>query len=142
MSKLNKAAKHDREEDDAPNTRLGKPEVNFLDAEPKSGDRVSEMKLLQEIVKYPMCIRNRSYPEAKETFPFQPELQTIDRFFPLAACGELYVDRAEDESDVKACEIKRKVMKKHKLRYLVIRTDMKTGEVLTDMFNAMEQIEG
>jgi hypothetical protein len=125
--KSNHAATISRSEEN-----FGKPEVNFLGAQPDTG-AVDNMKLMDVIAKSRMIIRNIAYPKAREIFPFDPVHQTIERFFPLADGGPLYVDTAEDDRDLAACEKKRVAMQENGSRYLVLTKN-------TDMVDAMNQL--
>lgn len=109
---------------------LGKPEVKAL-REP--GAPMTTNQLLTEVAKHPMFIRNMRVPELVDAFPFNPELRTVTKYFPIADGGPLFVDEVSHESLESQFAQKKKVLSKAGKRYLIIR---KT----TDLLDAMEQL--
>ena len=95
--------------------------------------RISNVQLSENVAKSGYIIRNVSYPNARALFPFNPEHQTIERYFPVAEGGPLYVDNADTPEEITACEKKRETMKELGRRYVVLKHD-------TDLFAVMEQL--
>ena len=97
---------------------------------------------LEEIVQTHMYYRNQTAPPLKEHFKEYPRLWFVDRYYPHAKGGEIYVDiinRYWDEK-ILAVQIEKhkeraKIMKAAGLRYLYVTPDM----TLTD---AKRQLEG
>lgn len=76
---------------------------------------------------------NYMYQGAKEIYPEQPKMWTVDKYFPLASGGPLFVDEPMRASDLLLCEQKAKGMKELGYRYLILKKDM------TEL-DALEQI--
>jgi hypothetical protein len=118
----------------------GAPVVTFLGAQPDP-TLVTNQRLVNDIAKSAYVVRNLNFPESKIAFQFSPEHQTIDRYFPLADGGPLYVDTSidtkkdTDKNFIEATDVKRKIMKRHKLRYLVLFKD-------SDMVEVEQQLQG
>ena len=68
--------------------------------------------------------RNYYFEGSRDAFKEEPDLQTVDRFFPYADGGPLYVDEPMTEFDEDNCEIKKEYMRANKFRYLVIKRGM------------------
>jgi hypothetical protein len=130
MSRKNQHAATIERSDD----NFGPPQVSFIGAQPSS-QIVTNVTLSDEIAKSRMIIRNVAYKGAREAFPYEPQHQTVERFFPLAEGGPLYVDMAMDPEAEAACQRKLKVMRENKSRYLILRKDI-------DIFDAMKQLQG
>lgn len=124
----------DRVEGDA--SAPPRPEVSFVGAE-TDPMLLTETNLIQKIVKNKFCVLNTTYPEAAKIFEFSAEEQVIDRYYPLAEGGKLYVDEVASRRDkdgkivadlvrLKNCEKKKEVMQRHKLRYLIFVQDQTT----------------
>lgn len=67
--------------------------------------------------------RNYYYPGSKQEFS-QDHMRTVDRYFPYAEGGPLYVDEPMMPHEEEDCEKKRAAMKRLGLRYLVIKRGM------------------
>jgi hypothetical protein len=108
----------------------GKPEVRKA-REP--GGRLSPNDLLILVAKHPMFIRNMRVPEFTDAFPFNPELRTVGKYFPIADGGPLFVDEVSHPSLEAQFTKKKEVMRAAGKRYLILRET-------TDLQDAMEQI--
>lgn len=66
---------------------------------------------------------NYYWPGCKQAFPMNGKLQHVDKFFPFAENGPLFVDevKAQDNRDFK---LKNEVMKKLGHRYIVLKPNM------------------
>lgn len=71
-----------------------------------------------------MCYRNEQVQVLKEQFPYDREMHYVDRFYPHAKGGPLYLDSPQMKHEEKRCEKKAHVMLEAGLRYaFVLPTD-------------------
>jgi len=68
--------------------------------------------------------RNHIWPGSKQAFPFQPKMQTVDKYFPYAEGGPLFIDEPTRKEDLKEFSPKIEAMKKLGHRYLLIKPGM------------------
>jgi hypothetical protein len=76
--------------------------------------------LAEELAKDKLYYKNHYYPGNKEFMRDHPRMRFVDRYFPYAKGGPLYVDEPMDKDEIALCEKKRDFMKEHKLRYVII----------------------
>lgn len=95
--------------------------------------RVDPETLYEEITKNRYHIKNFKFPFADELYPAQPGLRSVDKYFPIAEGGPLYVDIPQHQADLAECKKKAAFFKEKKIRYLYISGD-------TDMVAAQEQL--
>jgi len=80
-------------------------------------------------------IRKNNIIEGIRTkFPEKAYLWIVEKFYPYAQCGPLYVDEPIKEWELKECAEKIPLMKALGLRYVVIKPHM-------TLFEALEQLE-
>lgn len=80
--------------------------------------------------------RNHIWPGAKEAFPTNKKMWYVDRYFPYADGGPLFVDeptRLSLETEKDNFELKKEIMKKLGHRYVVIRPGMSEIDVMEVM---------
>lgn len=87
-------------------------------------DRADLLGVSAEVAQDTLCNRNWPWKNARSHFPLDPLMRTVDKFYPNAKGGPLYVDEPETEGDAKRYEKKRAVMKVEGLRYIVVTRDM------------------
>ena len=92
------------------------------------GRRAKYRSVADQIAEHKMHYRNHYYP-GNEMFMDTPELRFVDRYYPYAKDGPLYVDEPRDIQGESLCETKRKHMKQKGLRYIVIKARMEMHEV-------------
>src|SRR5512135_1405043 len=110
-----------------------KPVLQVVDVNRDHGT-VTHEALVEHVTKSKQCVKNAKFPGCEKEFPTKPLMRTVDKFFPTAVCGPLYLDQPIFPDEEKDCEIKRVAMKKLGHLYVVIK---KT----TDMFDLMKQLE-
>jgi hypothetical protein len=71
-----------------------------------------------------VCNRNWPWRNARKHFETEPLMRTVDKFYPWAKEGPLYVDEPETEGDEKNCARKRAALESEGCRYIVITKDM------------------
>ena len=103
--------------------------------EPDTLDREALLGLSAKIAGNTICNRNWPYRNARKHFEISPLLRTVDKFYPWADGGPLYVDEPVTAQDEKECALKAVALKSEGLRYLVIKKDMTEVE-------ARAQLEG
>ena len=96
--------------------------------------RVTQDEFTSELLIANVCFRNYPYPGRMEAFGSLPEFQTVDKYYPLAKGGPLFVDEPQDEGDIEICKKKAAAIRKHGGRYLYITQT-------TDLFEVMKQLE-
>lgn len=77
--------------------------------------------------------KNWCVPDADRLFPYETRLRYVDRHFPHAMGGELYVDEPKTEEQISICEKKGAILRQAGLRYCYITKDMKAEDVLIQM---------
>lgn len=70
-----------------------------------------------------MFNRNWPWKNARKHFEINPLMRTVDKHYPYAVGGPLFVDEPVTKEEVALCEIKRKAMVSEGLRYLVVTKD-------------------
>lgn len=100
-------------------------EVALEKVKEQKGFDVSEfLGLSAKIAKSTVYTGNRKFKNADKHFPNLPLLRTVQKFFPYAAGGPLYVDEPTDPQEERECIKKAVAMKAEGLRYVVITRDM------------------
>jgi hypothetical protein len=113
------------------------PAAHNTEAQPREPMTEKETKdligLAAEVAQDTMYIRNTHWDNAEEYFPVDPIFRTVDKFFPHAAGGPLYVDQPETDSDIEVCKRKAEAMVKEGLRYCYISKDMDLVDIIKQM---------
>jgi len=78
----------------------------------------------EQIAQDTLFQRNHIWPGAKTAFPFNQKMQTVDKYFPYAEGGPLFVDQPQRTADFSQFELKEKAMKDLGHRYLLIKPGM------------------
>ena len=74
--------------------------------------------------------RNKFVQALKLAFPQNPKLWTIDRYFPHAKGGAIYVEEPTYESEKKDARLKREAMRGEPGRFLIIEVGMENADVM------------
>jgi len=74
--------------------------------------------------------RNFCWPGSKQAFPFNNQMWTVDKYFPFANGGPLFVDEPTHKHDLKPFALKQEAMQKLGHRYLLLTEGMKFHEAL------------
>lgn len=106
-------------------------EVVILVTEETKGDILKRIKARQDLKSISERIagdslfyKNYYYPGGREFFADDKGLLTVDRYFPYAEGGPLYVDQPMFEYQEQECARKAVAFKTLKLRYLIIKRGM------------------
>ncbi len=89
--------------------------------------------LSSKIAESTICNRNWPWKNARIHFIDQPLLRTVDKYYPQAKGGPLYIDEPLTKEEEKLCEIKRPKMLQEKLRYIVINKEASEHEVRSQL---------
>ena len=95
--------------------------------------KLSIDEIREHISDVPMSFKNYPFPGAKELFPPQPQLHTVDRYYPLGKYGPTFLDEPMFPEDEKLCEQKAAPLRKMGVKYIVLTKE-------TDLFSAMSQL--
>ena len=90
----------------------------------------------ERIAQHKLFYKNHIWQGAREAFPFHPALRMVDRYFPYAEGGPLYIDEPSRVDDLKQYEPKIDAMKKLGHRYLLLKpgmTELEVTEALAEM---------
>lgn len=91
-------------------------------------DRSALLGISAKIAGSTICNRNWPWKNARTHFQNQPLLVTVDKYYPWAEGGALFVDEPVTAEEEKMCEKKAPFLKKEGLRYLVIKREMTEAE--------------
>lgn len=97
--------------------------------EVKIPQRKNLTSLAEKIANDTLFYRNHYYPGGKESFANNKALQTVDKYFPYAEGGPLFVDELSRLDSVKNYEAKKEVMKKLGHRYVAITPGMDENDI-------------
>lgn len=73
---------------------------------------------------------NHYFAGCFQAFPDKKELQHVDKYYPYADGGPLYVDEQNSSLDKRDLTLKMEIMKKLGHRYVIIKPEMKLHEAL------------
>lgn len=68
--------------------------------------------------------KNYYYPGGKAAFEMQPKMQIVDKYYPYAEGGPLFVDECTRKEDLKEYDQKVEIMAKLGHRYLLVKPGM------------------
>lgn len=108
----------------------------------KTGDRqdpVREIGLAAQVAGSTTYVRNWKIPRAREHFPFDPLMRSVDKYFQFAKGGPLFVDEPKTPADIERCKQKAKVAAKEGIRYCYVTLGMKIDEARKQI---VEQAKG
>lgn len=106
----------------------GTPKATGIFSNTMNGIRANHNEISKEFLKTPIHFRNYPYPGARDLFPFQPELQTVEKYYPHGKEGPIYIDEPIDDRDIEFCKKKAKHLKEKGLLYAYVtpKTDMQS----------------
>lgn len=81
---------------------------------------VQFMSLAEKIANDQLYYRNYYYPGGRESFPEQKALQYVDKFFPYAEGGPLFIDEVSRTDDMEKVTLKEQRMQTLGHRYVAI----------------------
>lgn len=84
----------------------------------------------ERIAKDSLYYRNHYYAGGKQIFPDKPELQTVDKYFPYAEGGPLFIDELTLMDNPKTFEMKTQKMKELGHRYIAIDPKMTDLQIM------------
>lgn len=107
----------------------GEIEVPDILAEPKGSQmkerlaKRAELSISDQVAGHGLSYRNYYWPGGKQAFPSDFRMHHVDKFYPFAQGGPLFVDEAsqKEHRDLKA---KKEIMEKLGHRYLIIQPNM------------------
>jgi len=90
-----------------------------------AAERSREFRSLAEhLAQSKLYYVNHIWPGAKEAFPFHPDLRMVDRYFPYAEGGPLFIDEPQRSDNLEEYKPKVEAMKKLGHRYLLLKPGM------------------
>lgn len=93
-------------------------------------DKPYEPSLTEKIAGHRLFFKNWMIPGGQKHFPNEPWLRCVDRYFPHAEGGPLFIDIIETKNDAREFARKTTIMATLKLRYLVMTPGMKYNEAM------------
>ena len=81
-----------------------------------------------------ICFSNWMVPNGADLFPTEPKLRIVDRHYPYAVGGALFVDAVKYESELPEYEKKRAALVGSGMRYVYLKPK-------EDLFDAMRKLE-
>lgn len=107
------------------------PEGTYLAPEkPKEPKPRAEWKSLpEELAQSSVYICRWYFKGGEREFPYQNNLQYVDRYFPYAQGGALLMDFPQDDDELKLCEKKAPIIRKNGYRYLIVEKSMDINAV-------------
>lgn len=81
-----------------------------------------------ELAQSEIHYKNARFNNASKHFPHDPLARTVDKFFPYAKDGALYIDEPTEKVDVSRCIVKAGAMIKENMRYAFIVRNKETSE--------------
>lgn len=103
-----------------------KAEATRLNPAKTPEERIGMAAKVAESVNY---TRNWKFKNADKHFPHHPIMRRVEKYFPYAAGGPLFLDEPTSELEIKECQQKALVMAKEGLRYCYITRDMTLEEI-------------
>lgn len=114
------------------NSEIPSTELSLQNIANMRTERLANKTIPDQIADHPICYLNHYWPGGREAFRASQKMQMVDRFYPMAKGGALFVDEEHDK-DQRDFKAKREVMQKLGHRYLVVTPTM-------TMMEAMEQL--
>lgn len=124
--------------------RGGTKEPDFEDTETKPepnpkiavAERRRELKTVADKISgHPLHHGNWHFEGCIKMFPQDPEMRSVDCYYPYALKGPLYIDEVDSDDDyrIKQCKEKAESMKLKGYRYAYITEKMKVQDVAMQM---------
>ncbi len=96
------------------------------------------VSLAEQLAGSSMMYRNYYWSGWQQHVPTKAELQTVDKYFPYAKDGPLFVDEPQLDWQIKKCEEKTAVIRRAGHRYLVLKPGMTFTDAQLQLFYATE----
>lgn len=97
--------------------------INDMDRNIIRRPHSAKESIAQEVAEDKFHYVNYYVPELKKMYPQHPKLWHVDKYFPNAKCGRLFVDEPQFEYQHEECAQKKTVMKEFRLKYAVLTKD-------------------
>ena len=107
------------------------PEADLPNKEPMDGRKY--LGLAGDVAQDVVYVRNTRFPNGYLHFPVEPLMRTVDKFFPQAVDGPLYIDEPVSKREIADCKRKAAAMKLEKLRYAYIAPEMTLEDILKQL---------
>lgn len=98
-------------------------------------DHKSYLGMAFQIAESEVYCGNWKFKNADKHFPYNPLLRTVDRYFPYAKGGPLFLDLVQTKNEEQGCKLKAAAMKYEGQRYVYITAEM-------TLQDAIDQLEG
>lgn len=108
-------------------------EAKPTEREPRNMEQY--LGLAAQVAESTIYCGNWKFKNAEKHFPHDPLLRTVDKFFPYAKGGALFVDEPRSKRDEEHCQRKAKAIHEEGQRYVYLLSEMNLDE-------AMQQLEG
>ena len=105
-------------------TPIEKKTYSFREVQPQWNS------LAEKIAKDKLFYKNYYYAGGRQLFPNNPKLQTVDKYFPYAEGGPLFIDELSYLDNANEYAIKTKKMKELGHRYVAIEPKMNELDIL------------
>jgi len=111
-----------------------KEEARKLNPVQDQSEKLKELiGVAAEVAQSTIYCRNWKFKNADKHYPHEPLMRRVEKYFPYAVGGPLYVDEPVSKLDLAQCKVKALVMKKEGLRYVFIEKDAKLSDVLMQL---------
>ena len=100
---------------------------------PEPRSRRSFLGMSADVAQDDHYIRNTRIPNSLKWFPVDPLLRTVDKYFPYAVGGPLYIDEPKSNAEIEQCLKKAEALKAEGARYAYIGPDMELDDVLVQL---------
>lgn len=99
--------------------------------------------LAEKIAESTIYIRNYKFPMADQRIPPQvnPDFKFVDKFFPYAKGGPLYVDEPRDDKDTQLSFEKQRILIHLGMRHLVVEDSSTLIDVITQIERVDNELE-
>ena len=96
------------------------PKAMFTASDGQLDPRVTEEELIGQITKSQITFKNWKFPDADILFPNEPIMRTVDRYYPMAEGGPIFIDEPMYDDDLPVCEKKAKFLREKGIRYIYL----------------------
>lgn len=88
------------------------------------------LTVAEKIAQDKFCQRNHRWPGGQQAFPFNSKMHYVDKFYPYAEGGPLFVDEPTRKDDLEQFKLKEEAMKELGHRYLLLKPGMTEVDAL------------
>lgn len=104
----------------------------------KGYDAAAFLGLAAKLAQDTQYTGNWRIPNALKHFPTDPILRTVEKYFPYAVGGPIYIDEPTDDVELEQCQKKAIALHEEGMRYFIITREMHDMEE----HDALEQLRG